>query len=89
MSNKISSLSNQVNEYNTIEQNMIDYMKVLHNHYQESKGNIKIFCRVHPQLITKEKDTELISPNINHFRTPHGGTNFIHNSLGHLHNLIY
>jgi kinesin family member C1 len=46
----------RVIDVNRINTEYIDYLRLVHNDLQESKGNIRVFCRVRPPLPKEEKE---------------------------------
>lgn len=46
----------RVVDVNRINTEYIDYLRLIHNDLQESKGNIRVFCRVRPSLPKEEKE---------------------------------
>ena len=72
--NELNSINQQIeqakcdiDELTRIDSEYIDYIRMLHNDYQESKGNIRVFCRVRPPLekeSTQERAT-IEYPNYN------------------------
>lgn len=51
--NNIRENKLKLEELNQINKDYTDYIRFLHNEYQEAKGNIRVFCRVRP-LLQKE-----------------------------------
>lgn len=54
---KCEEAKKQIEVLTKIDSDYIDYLRMLHNDYQESKGNIRVFCRVRPPL-AKETNQE-------------------------------
>ena len=53
---QIQDLTNQIKQINN---EYIYYNRILNNDFQESKGNIRVFCRVRPPLTNKENSNEI------------------------------
>lgn len=57
---QIEQTKKEIEELSKIDNDYIDYLRMLHNDYQESKGNIRVFCRVRPPLIKEANNEQAI-----------------------------
>ena len=53
---QIQELTEQIKQINN---DYIYYNRILNNDFQESKGNIRVFCRVRPPITNKENSNEI------------------------------
>ena len=57
---QIEQTKKEIEELSEIDNDYIDYLRMLHNDYQESKGNIRVFCRVRPPLVKEANNEQAI-----------------------------
>ena len=55
----ISNNYHKIEEITQINKDYTDYLRFLHNEYQEAKGNIRVFCRVRPFLQKEQTEYNL------------------------------
>ena len=53
---ELEETKNRTADIQRINNEYIDYLRLIHNDLQESKGNIRVFCRVRPLLVKESKE---------------------------------
>jgi len=69
--NKNEENVSRIKDLGIIHTNHYDYMSFLNNEFQESKGNIRVFCRVRPKIEKEIKDDNTPS---NYIEVPNSNT---------------